>query len=715
MRERISACRLRCHSGADVTAEPLYGRLTAALAHHQRGQLAAARASYSAILKDHPRCFDALHLLGILNADTGDVDQGIVLIRSALAVDSSRSQAHYSLATALVKKGQVEPALSSLDRALALQPDLAEAWFVRGNVLQQAERLEESVESYRRAVDLRPAFPEAFNNLAAAERALRRVASAHQSADRALALRPDYAKALNNRGLILLDGRRTAAAVEDFRRAVDIDQNFAEAWHNLGTALLQLRRFAEARDVFARLAVVAPGFRHVQGNLLFAKLSCCDWTGFDAAVEGVRQAVDRGEHATLPAAFLAICGSAASQLRCAALYSDAYFPPRTPPAFDRARSHDRIRVAYLSGDLGEHAITYLLAGVFERHDSSRFETTAISWDRRGTSGARRRVESAFTRFIDVTDSGDAEVAKLMRDLEVDIAVDLMGHTLGQRTGILARRPAPVQVNYLGLPATMGAPYIDYLIVDRYLVPEDQSMHYAERLILLPGCFQPNDDARTLPIEIKPRGAYGLPADALVFCCFNRNNKFVPSCFDVWMRLLGRVPGSVLWLLATDLTAADNLRHEAARRGIDAARLIFAGEEPYDAYLARYPHADLLLDTVPFNGGTTVSDAVSMGIPVLTCAGESFASRMAGSILCALGLPELVTHSLDEYSERALELAIDRARLAELRRSLLQRRGSRGFFDTDRYRLGLESAYAAMWERYTAGLAPADITIPAQPT
>jgi predicted O-linked N-acetylglucosamine transferase (SPINDLY family) len=448
--------------------------------------------------------------------------------------------------------------------------------------------------------------------------------------------------------------------------------------------------------------------------LLFAKLSCCDWAGFEGAARAVEQAVGRGEHAALPAAFLSMTASPALQLRCAALYTQAYFPPRplAPSDAPRRRS-DRIRVAYLSGDFGEHAVTYLLAGVFERHDASRFDTTALSWDRRGGGPARRRMEAAFSRFIDVTDSSDAAVARLVRELDVDIAVDLMGHTLGQRTGILARRPAPVQVNYLGLPATMGAPYIDYLIADRYLVPADQAMHYAEQLVYLPGGFQPNDDRRALPAPRRTRSEYGLPENALVLCCFNRQHKIVPACFDVWMRLLQRLPGSVLWLLASEPAAAGNLRAEAGRRGVDARRLAFAGEEPYEDYLARYLHADLFLDTFPFNGGATVSDAVSMGIPVVTCVGHGFASRMAGSILTSLGFPQLATRSLEEYEAKVAELGADRAALARLRAALGRRDASRDFFDTDLYRVRLETAFTAMWDRAARGEPPGHIA-PADP-
>ncbi len=584
--------------------------------------------------------------------------------------------------------------------------ELAAAWLSRGNVLQRAGRFEESVESYREAIGIYEAFPEAYNNLAAARRGLRQWPAALESANRALALRPEYPSALNNRGLIHLDCRHGAAAAEDFRRAVALNPEFAEAWHNLGTALMELRRFSEAAQAFAQLAARVPGFRHVRGNLMLARLNCCDWTDFDAESGALAEAVQCGEHAATPFAFLSICGSAALQLRCARSYTDAFFPP-APSRIERVHyAHDKIRIAYLSGDFGEHAVTYLLAGVWERHDSKRFETVAVSWGRHEGGPVRRRVEASFSRFIDVTSIDDRRAADLLRELGIDIAVDLGGHTLGQRSGILARRPAPVQVNYLGLPATMGASYMDYLIADPFLVPEAHQAHYSEKLVWLRGGFQPNDDKRNLKLSRQPRRAFGLPEAGLVFCCFNRNTKLNPACFGVWMRLLDAVPDSVLWLLASNPAAENNLRREAAQRGIDTGRLIFAGDVSYADYMARYTHADLFLDTLPFNGGTTVSDAVSMGVPVLTCAGASFAGRMAGSILSALGLPELITTSLGEYEALALELATQPQRLRALGEALRKRRAGHSFFDTDRYRLSLECAYERMWQRNKAGLPPA---------
>jgi predicted O-linked N-acetylglucosamine transferase (SPINDLY family) len=591
--------------------------------------------------------------------------------------------------------------------------DTAEAWLLQGNLLQNAGRIGEAVASYEHALTLEPNLPQGWNNLAVALRTLRNTERAMDCVNRALALAPTYAKAFNNRGLILLDGNRLGAAVASFRQAVVLEPAFVEALHNLGTALMQQRRFDEAREAFLRVAALDPGFRHVQGNLLRARRSICDWADHDLAVEAVQQSVARGEHADVPMSFLALSGSAQLQLRCARTYADAYhpaIPQHTAPDRRRSRGGDgRIRIAYLSGDFGEHAVTYLLAGVLERHDPGRFDTLALSWDRAGEGSMRRRVEAAFSRFLDITTVSDSDVALLMRSLHVDIAVDLSGHTLGQRTGILARRPAPVQVNYLGLPATMGAPYMDYLIADRFLVPDSDRIHYAEQIVWLP-CFQPNDGRRA-PTVAGSRTQHGLPETGFVYCSFNDNAKLNPRTFDVWMRLLRAVPGSVLWMLADGPMTADNLRREAARRSVDPERLILASRVSYGEYLARYAHADLFLDSMPFNGGTTVSDALSMGVPVVTCAGESFSARMAGSLLSYLGLEEWVTRTSTDYEAAALRLALEPEHLQRARRTLEDARAASPFFDANRYRHHLESAYQTMWERHAAGLPPTSFAVP----
>jgi predicted O-linked N-acetylglucosamine transferase (SPINDLY family) len=697
----------------------LQQRLVAALTLHRKGELDHAEKLYRDIIEKWPDSFDARYLLGIALSGRGATDEGIALLRGALAIDSNRPDAHMTLARAHLANKDYPSALESLARVIEMRSELSEAWLLRGNILLTTGRPEESVQSYERVIQLQPDIPEAYCNLSAALRALRRTAPALECAERALALRPEYAMALNNRGLLQLDGNRHGAAVEDFQAAISIAPDFAEALHNLGTALMQLWRFDEAGETFARLATVAPGFAHVQGNLLHARLNSCDWTGFSDAAEAVARAVADGQHADLPFPFLCVSDSALLQLRCATAYTSRQYPLQPVIAGNASASADaRIRVAYLSGDFGEHAVTYLLAGVLERHDRSRFDVTGVSWGRQGDGAARRRIESAFPRFIDVTGAGDAEIVRILRALDVDIAVDLTGLTFGHRTGVFSRRAAPVQVNYLGFPATMGAPYLDYIIADQYLIPAERRGDYTEKVVLLP-CFQPNDDRRD-PIRgvgsiaadgtarMAARARHGLPIEGFVFCSFNSNFKFNPDCFDVWIRLLTAVPGSVLWLYAGNPTAKANLRREAMARGMDGQRLVFAGRVPYREYLERYLLADLFLDTFPFNGGTTVSDALSMALPVISRSGSSFASRMAGSLLCNLGLGELAFQSFKEYEATALELAASPQRLQGLRSRLAAARTTHPFFDTDGYRRSLESAYEIMWRRSAAGLPAAAI-------
>jgi predicted O-linked N-acetylglucosamine transferase (SPINDLY family) len=343
----------------------------------------------------------------------------------------------------------------------------------------------------------------------------------------------------------------------------------------------------------------------------------------------------------------------------------------------------------------------LLAGVFERHDRRRFETFAISLRPEEESALGQRVKGAFDRFIDVSGQSDGAVAELLHALEIDIAVDLTGFTDGLRPQIFSRRPAPIQVTYLGFPATTGAPYMDYILADAFVIPPAQAQHFSECVVYLPDCFQANDDQRVISARVTRTDA-GLPEGAFVFCCFNNSYKLNPAMFDIWMRLLDRVPGSVLWLVSAGAAVGGNLRREAMNRGVDPERLVFAPRQPYAEYLGRLQLADLFLDTLPFNAGTTASDALWAGLPVLTCAGEAFAARMAGSLLQAVGLPELITHSLADYEAKALELARQPELLRGLRQRLAANRRAAPVFDTDRCRRSLESAYIEMWQRHERG-------------
>ena len=397
---------------------------------------------------------------------------------------------------------------------------------------------------------------------------------------------------------------------------------------------------------------------------------------------------------SLPYAIVAIPSSPAEQLQCAGRYVQEQ--PAYPPLWQgEAYAHDRLRVAYLSADFNEHPTAYLTAGLFEQHDRSRFEITALSFGQNDNSPARRRLEAAFEHFIDVRDNSDQEIAALMRRSEIDIAVDLMGFTKDHRLGVLARRAAPVQVNYLGYPGTTGAPYMDYILADATVIPEDHDAFYAERVVRLPGTYQINDNRRAVGQRTPTRGECGLPQNAFVFCCFNNPQKIMPEIFDIWMRLLRATEGSVLWLFAGNAKAAANLRLEAAKRGVAPERLIFAPKASVADHLARHRLADLCLDTLPYNAHTTASDALWAGLPVLTCLGETFAGRVAASLLKAIGLDALITHTLPEYEALALRLARDPVYLATLRDRLIRNRDGSFLFDTQSATRHIETAYQTM--------------------
>ena len=386
-------------------------------------------------------------------------------------------------------------------------------------------------------------------------------------------------------------------------------------------------------------------------------------------------------------------------------------PPAARPLWRSERyHHDKIRIAYLSTDFRAHAVAFLIVGIFEHHDKDRFETIAISFSRDDKSETRTRIETAFDRFIDVQEMSDSEVAALMREMEIDIAIDLNGYTGDSRTAILAHRPAPVQVNYLGYPGTMGAPYIDYIIADRMVIPEAQQNHYSEKIVYLPDAYQANDRKRRVADRTPTRSEAGLPERGFVFASFNNTYKIGPEVFDVWMRLLRSIEGSVLWLLEDNAIAGANVKREAQARGVAPERLVFAPRNKPDEHLARHRLADLFLDTLPYNAHTTASDALWMGLPLVTCPGNTFPGRVAASLLNAIGMPQLVTASLAEYEALARKLAGDPAALAAIKAKLAVNRDTHPMFDTARFAGYLESAYVTMWERQQRGDVPASFLV-----
>jgi protein O-GlcNAc transferase len=662
----------------------------------------------------------------------------------AISLRPDFAPAYFGRALVLQTLERLHDALESYDRAIELVPKHLQAHHNRGNVLVRLNRHEDAIESYDNAIRLDPRCAEAHVNCSAALRSCRRYGEALASCETALALNPRLADAHNARGLALEALRRPTEAIESYDRAVASNPSHVDAHVNRGrtmreqgaygaaiasydkalilrprdpaihhgrcVVLLELGRFDEALDAVRNLLDLDPRFPCALGLQLETMQRICDWDGLDLVRNALREGVERGSHCAAPFSLLASDTSAATRRRCAEIHIARKYPP-VPyvSAPRRSGAHDRIHVAYLSADFRSHATATLATAMFEQHDRTRFKTVALSFGADDRSVMRARLEKTFDQFIDVREMDDEAVAGLMRSLEIDIAIDLMGFTRGCRTGIFALRPAPIQVNYLGFPGTMGAPYIDYLIADRIVIPDAHRKDYAEQIAYLPETYQCTDAKRR--IGAPPcRQELGLPESGLVFCSFNGTFKLTPEMFDAWMRLLSRTEGSVLWLLQSNVVAADNLKREAEARGIAAGRLIFAPVAPYAEHLARLTAADLFLDTLPCGAHTTASDALWAGVPVVTCVGEVFSSRVAASLLNAVGLPDLATRSLEEYEDLAFTLAHDPSALAAVKDRLMRNRETYPLFDTARFTRHLEAAYAEMAERHRRGESPASFAV-----
>ncbi len=724
---------------------PAHETLQKAAALHRSGRLEEADHWYRAILDSAPDLFDALHQAGIVSAQRGRFDEALGRLQRAIEVNPTSADAQSDYGSVLHVVGRREEALAHWDRALAIKPEFAGAWSNRSVALRELGRLDDALASCARALALAPDSAGALTNCAAVQNSLARHDEALASCDRALALAPSAPEAMHNRavalcglarfnealeacdsalalapndaiihntrGLALHGLERHDDAIRAFDRALALDERLVMALQNRGIELSLHKQFEEAARDLARALQRDPELAFASGQLLWARISCCDWRDLSTLTARMLAGVRGGARTADPFVLVAVGDSASDQLRCARTWVASKHPPSPTPLWSGERyGHERIRVAYLSADLQEHATAYLMAELFERHDRARFEVTAMSWGAAGEGPMRGRLTSAFERFIDVQGWSDREVAQRLRELEIDIAVDLKGFTHDSRPGILSRRPSPVQVSYLGYPGTLGAPYIDYVVADGVVIPEGEERHYAEQVVRLPDSYQVNDRQRRIAGQTPTRGEAGLPEGGVVFCSFNNNYKITPEVFGVWMGLLRQVEGSVLWLLEGNAVAPGNLRREAQARGIAPERLVFAPRTGLAEHLARHRLADLFLDTLPYNAHTTASDALWAGLPVVTCQGRTFAGRVAGSLLTAVGLPELITRDLGEYEALALRLAREPEALSAVKAKLARNRDSCPLFDVERFRRHLEAAYETMWGRAQRGEAPAGFAV-----
>jgi predicted O-linked N-acetylglucosamine transferase (SPINDLY family) len=720
-------------------------------AHYKRGnllkdrqQMEAALASYDEAIALDPGYAHAFLNRGFVLERLNQWDAALASYDQAISIDPGDALAHFNRAVVLRVLGRQEEALASYTQAIAVKPDYFEAYCNRGFLLTEMERWDEALAShdkcieinpgfgpahcgrgtvlqqrkdwdaalasYDRAIDINPGHAVAHGNRGSLLTELKVWSAARSSLERAITLDPDLAEAHDSLALLLAAVGFPDASLKCFDRAIALKPDSAHAYLNRANLLVQMKRFLPAVASYDRGIALKGNARFVLGMQRYAKMNLCDWSGLPADMQRLASGIEAGEAVSPPLPMLALVDSPPLHRQGAQIWVRELYPARAVlPEIPRRLRPGKIRIGYFSGDFYQHPVAVLMAELFEIHDRSKFEVYAFSYCPDSQDNMRKRLKSAFDRFIDVHGQSDQDIALLAREMDIDIAVDLGGHSGSSRTGIFALRAAPLQIHYLGYPGTMGAQYMDYLIADSTIIPPADRQYYSEKVLYLPS-FQANDSKRGIADRVCSREELALPVDGFVFCCFNANYKITPTTFAGWMRILARVPGSVLYLYAENEAVLENLGKEAQSLGVDTKRLIFADKRlaanlAHPEYLARYRVPDLFLDTLPYNAGATASDALWAGLPVLTCLGKAFAGRMAASLLTAIGLPELIAQTQQQYEDLAVALATDPQRLAAIRHKLAANRTIALLFDTRRFAKHLESGYAKILERYHAGLPP----------
>ncbi len=684
-------------------AEALFGR---AGAFYGLQRLPEALADYDRTLALRPDLVEALNNRGNTLRRLGRAEEALEAYAQALNLRPQYPEALFNMGDVLREMGRHEEALQHYDSALNLQPNFAEALVHRGMALRALGRSAEALEDYDRALSFRPGYAEALYNRGNLLAELQRHNEALASYDQALVLAPDYVDALVNRAAILQRHKKLDAALGDYDWALTLKPDSAVALYN--RAVLQwteFRRYDAALGDLEKLVRIDPHFDYAQGERLHLRMFGADWRDFEKDVARIEAGIRAGNHIAKPFQFQAVSSSPADLKICAANFAQHLFPAM--PALPGSRRHPRakIRLGYLSGEFREQATAFLTAGLYEAHDHDGFELVAFDSGANDGSPMRKRLETAFDKFVPIADLSDRAAAETVQAHEIDILINLNGYFGQVRMGIFARRPAPLQVNYLGFPGTLGADYMDYILADRIVIPPADARHYSEKVVWLPDCYQANDSQRRIANVHPTRAQNNLPESAFVFANFNAGYKLTPKVFAAWMRILRQAENSVLWQLEGVAEFGDNLRREAAAHGVAPERLIFAPRMAQEEHLARLRLADLSLDTLPCNAHTTASDALWAGLPLITVMGRAFAGRVAASLLTAIGLPELIADNLEDYEKLAVKLARDPAALAAIRGKLSANRLTSPLFDTARHTRSLEQAYATMWNIHKSGEAP----------
>ena len=657
----------------------MHSKFNQAVNFFENGNLNESKKLCLEILKDEPKNFDILHLSGIISFQLKNYKKSYELIAEAIKINPNNAEAYNNHSLVLKKLNKLEEAIESLNQAIKIKPDFIQAYNSRGHLLVELNQLDEALENFNKSIEINPNFAEAYNN----------------------------------RGNILNKLNRLTESLESYDKAISINPNFAEAYNNRATVQKDLKLYEDAHESYERAIKIKPNLDFLLGSLIYTKLHLCNWKSYDENLKKIEASIIKDNKSLTPFSSLLFLNSPSLQKKAAEIYFNAKYNYKSVvKSFAERLVNKKIRIGYYSADFREHVMSDLLIHLFKCHDKSKFELIGFSFIPGKPDHMHNEIKKNFDQFFDVSLKTDKEIAKLSQDMNIDIAVDLMGFTTHSRMGIFKECCAPIKINFLGYPGTLGTNCHDYIIADKTLIPKKYQKDYSEKIIYLPDSYKLDHSTRKVSNKTFTKKELSLPENSFVFCCFNNNFKITPSIFNIWMNILKNVKNSIFWLMikGNNPTVKKHLKKEALKKGITSDRLVFADRMPLTDHLARLKLADLFIDTMPYNAHTTASDALWVGLPFITLCGNTFSSRVGASMLNALELNEMITLTDKDFENLAIELANNPKKLQLIKNKLNNNKISKPLFNTKLFTKNIEKAYSIIYEKYLKKLPIKNIEI-----
>jgi len=632
-----------------------------ALYYHKDGKILKAVEIYLELLKKDKDNYRVLSLLGAANIQLGNIDKGICYLKKSIQINSNYAAAHINLGNGFKNKNSFEDALNCYNKAIYLEPNNPDVHCNKGAVLYQLKEFSKALESYNKAIEI--------DN--------------------------KHFLSHNNKGILLKDLGNFDEALECYKNSININPKNVLAYISKGDLYLELKRYEDALKSFENAIQIDENQNYLLGKYIRCCMFLCKWENFFPTTQKINKLIKKSLKVVDPFTYMSIMDNPEISKLCAEIYSQDKLSIIPLSKKVSLKKSSKLKIGYFSGDFNNHAVMHLIMDVFKNHNKSNFEIFGFSFRPDKDDHWTEKLKKYFDGFNNVKEYTDIQIANLSKKIGIDIAVDLTGFTKSSRVGVFAHRAAPIQINYLGYPGTLGSEFFDYIIADEIIIPKKNSNFFSEKVLYLPNCYQANMSSKQVSEKTITKSELNLPDDKFIFACFNNNYKITPDIFNSWMNILKRVPKSILWLLKSNESSILNLQKEAIKRNVNPERIIFAPPLPNDEHLNRLRLADLFLDSFPYNSHTTASDIVRMGVPIVTVIGNSFASRVCASILTTLKLPELITNNITEYESLAVELALDDKKITKFKNSVKDSAKNSILFDSVNFTRNLEKLYLSL--------------------